>query len=452
MEATNFKRFELKPFLIEALSAQRFSLPTEIQERLIPAIKNGKDVIGQSQTGTGKTLSFLLPILDKIDTTKDEVQAVITAPTRELASQLFDELKKLVEHCPEDNMIHAKLLVGGTDRQRAIDSLKNQPHIVVGTAGRIGDLVDEKALLVYTASMLVVDEADQMLDMGFIADVDKVASRMAENMQMMVFSATIPEKLQPFLKKYMNDPRHVQVEPKHVTASKIEHRIVPLRNRDKMKFVVELAESINPYLAIVFTNTKEQADEVTKVMQEAGLNVDCIHGGLQPRQRKQIMKQVKEVKMQYLVATDLAARGLDVKGVTHIINFGLPKDLDFYVHRVGRTARAGADGIAYTIFEQNDQQAVEKLLKRGIKFTYYDFKKGEWLKLDKPPLGVPGKRQKPTSNQEATTKGPKKETVNTGTGKAKAKPKKVKPGYKKKAKFKQAKEAQRERRISSRKK
>jgi|UPI00040D33C9 ATP-dependent RNA helicase CshB len=453
MEASNFKRFELKPFLIEALSGQRFSLPTEIQERLIPAIKNGKDVIGQSQTGTGKTLSFLLPILDKIDPAKDEVQAIITAPTRELASQLFDELKKLLEHCPEEEMIHAKLLVGGTDRNRAIEGLKTQPHIVVGTAGRIGDLMDDKALLVYTAAMLVVDEADQMLDMGFIADVDKVASRMAEDLQMMIFSATIPEKLQPFLKKYMNDPRHVQVEPKHVTASKIEHRIVPLRNRDKLTFTVELAKSINPYFAIVFTNTKEQADEVTAAMQEAGLNVECLHGGLQPRQRKQIMKQVKEVKMQYLVATDLAARGIDVKGVTHIINFGLPKDLDFYVHRVGRTARAGADGVAYTIFEQNDQQAVEKLLKRGISFTYYDFKRGEWQKLDKPPLGVPGKRPKSSSAKQETVKsGSSKEVVNTGTGKAKAKPKKVKPGYKKKARFKQAKEAQRERRISSRKK
>ncbi|WP_100372412.1 DEAD/DEAH box helicase [Bacillus sp. FJAT-45037] len=454
MKATNFERFELKPYLIDALSAQHLVLPTEIQERLIPAIKNGKDVIGQSQTGTGKTLSFLLPILDKIDTKKDQVQAVITAPTRELATQLFDELKKLIEHCPEDEAVHAKLLVGGTDRQRAIDSLKTQPHIVVGTAGRIGDLVDDKALLVYTATVLVVDEADQMLDMGFIADVDKVASKMAEKLQMMIFSATIPEKLQPFLKKYMNDPRHVHVEPKHVTASKIEHRIVPLRNRDKLTFVVDLAKSMNPYLAIVFTNTKEQADEVTAAMLDAGLNAECLHGGLQPRQRKQIMKQVKEVKMQFLVATDLAARGIDIKGVTHIINFGLPKDLDFYIHRVGRTARAGADGIAYTIFTQEDQPAVEKLLKKGIKFTYYDFKKGEWNKLDKPPLGVPGKRRQPTTKQEGTTspKQEKKEVANTGVGKAKAKPKKVKPAYKKKARFKQAKEAQRERRIKSRNK
>ncbi|MCL7747223.1 DEAD/DEAH box helicase [Halalkalibacter alkaliphilus] len=448
MKSENFKRFELKPFLIEALSDQGFTLPTEIQERLIPAIKNGRDVIGQSQTGTGKTLSFLLPILDKINPAINEVQAVITAPTRELAGQLFDELKKLLDFCPEDEQIQAKLLVGGTDRSRAIESLKVQPHVVVGTAGRIGDLIDDQALQVYTAAMLVVDEADQMLDMGFIADVDKVASRMAEKLQMMVFSATIPEKLQPFLKKYMTEPRHVQVEPKHVTASKIEHRIIPLRHREKITFVVDIAKAINPYLAIVFTNTKEQADEVADAMLAAGLNVERLHGGLQPRQRKQVMKQVKDVKVQYLVATDLAARGIDVKGVTHIINYNIPKDLDFYVHRVGRTARAGLDGIAFTIYEDHDQQAIEKLLKRGITFTYYDFKQGNWTQLDRPPLGVPGKKK--TARSTETTVIKPKEQKRTG-GKAVAKPKSVKPGYKKKARFKQAKEEQRQRRIKKKK-
>ncbi|WP_227934952.1 DEAD/DEAH box helicase [Alkalihalobacillus deserti] len=451
MKSENFKRFELKPFLIEALSEQGFTLPTDIQERLIPAIRNGRDVIGQSQTGTGKTLSFLLPILDKIDSQKDEVQAVITAPTRELAGQLFDELKKLLEFCPEDEQIHAKLLVGGTDRARAIGSLKVQPHIVVGTAGRMADLIDDQALKVYTASMLVVDEADQMLDMGFIADVDKVASRMSEKLQMMVFSATIPEKLQPFLKKYMTDPRHVQVDSKHVTATKIEHRIIPLRHREKIKFVVEIAKSITPYLAIVFTNTKEQADEVADAMYEAGLNVERLHGGLQPRQRKQVMKHVKEVKVQYLVATDLAARGIDVKGVTHIINFGLPQDLDFYIHRVGRTARAGMDGIAFTIYEDHDQQAIEKLLKRGVKFTYYDFKQGEWTKLDRVPLGVPGKKKSSrTTDTKTTTIKKPSEQKRTG-GKAVARAKAVKPGYKKKARFKQAKEDQKQRRIKKKK-
>ncbi len=389
MKSDNFKRFHLKPFLIEALSAQGFIYPTDIQERLIPAIRNGRDVIGQSQTGTGKTLAFLLPVIDRLDPAKQEVQAVITAPTRELAGQLFEELKKIIAFSPEP--IQARLLVGGTEKTRAIEKLKVQPQIVVGTAGRLTDLLDEQALHLHTTNMLVVDEADQMLDMGFIADVDKLAARMAEDLQMLVFSATIPEKLEPFLKKYMNQPRHVQVEPKQVSAKEIEHRLVPLRHRDRLSVVVEASRLLNPYLAIIFTNTKDEAEEVAEAMLAAGLNVERLHGGLKPRERKQVMKHVKELRMQYIVATDLAARGMDVKGVTHIINYNLPRDLDFYIHRVGRTARAGADGLAFSLVEQSDQRAVEALLKRGIPFTYYDIKNGEWRKLDKPPLGVPGK-------------------------------------------------------------
>lgn len=450
MISKNFQRFELKPFLIEALDAQGFSMPTEIQERLIPAIANKRDVIGQSQTGTGKTLAFLLPMLNRIDPERAEVQAVITAPTRELASQLFQEVKKLLEF--DQAGIQAKLLVGGTDRARTIESLKSQPQLVVGTAGRLADLVGEGALKVYTADMLVVDEADQMLDMGFIEEVDRVASRMAEQLQMMVFSATVPEKLQPFLKKYMQDPRHVHVEPKHVTAVKIEHRIVPLRHREKLSFIIELAQSLNPYLAIIFTNTKEQADEVADAMLAANLNVERLHGGLQPRQRKQVMKLVNDVKVQYLVATDLAARGIDVKGVSHIINYGLPQDLDFYIHRVGRTGRAGADGIAYTIYEEHDQNAVFKLQKRGIHFTFYDFRQNKWTKLDKAPLGVPGQRKPRRNKGEAPAESGVKPAQKRTGGKAVAKAKKVKPAYKKKARFKQEKEAKRQRRSAAKNK
>ncbi|BAB05104.1 DEAD/DEAH box helicase [Halalkalibacterium halodurans] len=438
MKSANFARFQIKKFLLEALSDKGITHPTEIQERLIPAIRNGKDVIGQSQTGTGKTLAFLLPIVDRIEGEREEVQAVITAPTRELAGQIFEELQALLRHVPHDEEIRAKLIVGGTDRSRTLEKLRVQPQIVVGTPGRISDLVHEQALNVYTATMLVVDEADQMLDMGFIEDVDKVAARMAENLQMMVFSATIPEKLKPFLKKYMNEPRHVHVQPKQATANLIEHRIVPLRHRDKLEITTEVASVLNPFLAIVFTNTKEQADELADAMLAAGLNVERLHGGLQPRQRKQVMKRVKNYEVQYLVATDLAARGIDIKGVSHIINYSLPKDLDFYVHRVGRTARAGADGIALTIFAPEDEQAVHKLMKRGIQFTYYDLKKGEWQKLDKPPLGVPGeKRRKEDKGLEAPIV---------------KKAKKVKPGYKKKARLAQADQQRRQRRLNRKKK
>ncbi|WP_078552799.1 DEAD/DEAH box helicase [Bacillus alkalicellulosilyticus] len=437
MSNSNFERFDVKPFLIESLTAQGFKLPTEIQERLIPAIRSGKDVIGQSQTGSGKTLAFLIPILDGLDVDRPEVQAVITAPTRELASQIFDEMQKLLEK-EEEQKIVARLLVGGTDRLRTIGKLKNQPHIIVGTPGRINDLVKEQALLLHTATTLVVDEADQMLDMGFIEDVDKTASRMAENIQMLVFSATIPEKLQPFLKKYMNQPRHVHVEPKHLTATTIEHRLIPLRHRNKIELTISIVQLLNPYLALIFTNTKENADELVGAMISKGLNADAIHGGLLPRQRKQVMKQVKEGKIQYVVCTDLAARGLDIKGVSHVINFELPKDLDFYVHRVGRTARAGESGIAVTVYEDADQLAIQKLMKRGVDFSFADVKKGEWVTIEKPRFGSKDPRTK-------------RATVQGGMGAAKSKPKKVKPGYKKKARWAQEKLERRQRRLNKRK-
>ena len=393
MLADNFKRFSLKQELIEALSQLGIRKPTDIQERLIPVIRNGRDVIGQSETGTGKTFAFLLPIVDKVDPGKNEVQAVITAPTRELATQLYEELQKLLVAFKEEERLKARLLIGGTDRQREIERLHVQPQVVIGTPGRILDFVKEQVLDVYTATILVVDEADQMLDMGFIYEVDQIASRMAKNLQMLVFSATIPEKLQSFLRKYMTNPKHVHVRKK---TAKIEHRLVPLRSRDKLSFTVELASNLQPFLAIVFANTKEDVDELANAMLAAGLNVERLHGGLLPRQRKRVMRLVHDFKVQYLVATDIAARGIDIPGVSHIINYQLPKDLDFYIHRAGRTGRAGADGIVYTIFEQKDQYVIQQLLKRDIAFTFYDLKDGEWTELTRPAWmkASPSKKKK----------------------------------------------------------
>lgn len=424
MVKSNFERFGLQPFLIEALNAQRFYRPTEIQERLIMAIRNGKDVIGQSQTGSGKTLAFLLPIVDQIDPNKQEVQAVITAPTRELAAQIYQELKKLLEFYTGNEPINAKLIVGGIDREKTIEKLKNQPHIVVGTPGRLNDMVKERALFVHTSKRLVVDEADQMLDMGFLPEVDKLAASMGEELQMLVFSATIPEKLQPFLKKYMNNPRHVHVRPAEVTAPKIDHRLIPLRHRDKIEFTIQIAQKLNPYLAIIFTNTKEEADELADAMIGEKMNVERLHGGLNPRHRKKVMRLLEDAEIQYLVATDLAARGIDIKGISHIINYSLPKDLDFYIHRVGRTARAGEEGIALTIFSEKDHQAIEKLMNRGIEFTFYDLKNGEWEKIERPL--VTNKKRK---------KGPAKSEKEIYVPLAK----KVKPGYKKKLRLEKEK-------------
>lgn len=232
MNAENFTRLGIKERLQHALVDMNITKPTEIQERLIPAILNKKDVIGQSQTGTGKTFAFLLPIIEQLDLTNQSVQAIITAPTRELCSQLFDELKKLIVHY--ENEVDAQLFVGGTDRQKQIQKLgQAQPHIIIGTPGRIKDLIQNQALHPHTATTFVVDETDQMLDMGFIEEVDGIASSMADDLQMLVFSATVPENLQPFLRKYMNNPRHVHVQPEKLAAEKVTHQLIPVRHKER---------------------------------------------------------------------------------------------------------------------------------------------------------------------------------------------------------------------------
>lgn len=418
MMETKFDRFNLKPFIIEAVKELGFYEPTEIQERLIPTVLKGESAIGQSQTGTGKTHAYVLPVIQRIDPTRHEVQAIFTAPTRELATQIYQETLKVAQHAPDGQEISVRLYIGGTDKQRSIDRLKTQPQIVVGTPGRISDLVKEQALFVHSASTLVIDEADIMLDMGFLEDVDHIAARMPKNLQMLIFSATIPEKLKPFLKKYMENPKYIHVEPKQITAAKIEHYLLPTKHRNKLVLVHQALLHFNPYLAIIFTNTKKKADEVADGLMAKGLKVGRIHGDLSPRERKQMMKQIVNLDFRYIVATDLAARGIDIQGISHVINYELPTDLDFYIHRVGRTARAGHSGIALTVYEDSDEDALNRLEKMGIEFKNADFQNKEWVEL-----------------KDRNKRKNRKKQVDEIDLKAKSliqKPKKVKPGYKKK--------------------
>ncbi|MEI4800264.1 DEAD/DEAH box helicase [Bacillus sp. FJAT-51639] len=426
MTVQTFTQYDFQPFLIDAIRELRFSEPTEIQQKIFPVVKKGVSIIGQSQTGSGKTHAYLLPTLNRIDANKEEVQLVITAPTRELAQQIYEEIVKITKFCEEDNMITARCFIGGTDKQRSIEKLKKQPHVVVGTPGRIKDLVEEQALFVHTASAIIVDEADLMLDMGFIHDVDKIAARMPKNLQMLVFSATIPQKLKPFMKKYMENPEHIHINPKQIAAVNLEHHLIPSRHRNKIELVKNLLLQYQPYLAIVFTNTKKMADEVANGLTERGLKVGRIHGDLSPRDRKKMMKQVRDLEFQYIVATDLAARGIDIEGISHVINYEIPSDLDFFIHRVGRTARAGYSGIAATIYDQSDEEALDTLEKqRHIEFKHVDLRAGELIELG--PRRRRQSRKKPNDGLDAMAQ------------KVVKKPKKVKPNYKKKLEWEREK-------------
>ncbi|MGP1910254.1 DEAD/DEAH box helicase [Metabacillus sp. JX24] len=438
MEQTKFTQFPFKPFIIDAVKALGFYEPTEIQERLFPSLLKGETAIGQSQTGTGKTHAYLLPLIQRIDAADESVQVVITAPTRELANQIYQDALNIIKFAPENETITAKCFIGGTDKQRMIDKLKTQPQIVIGTPGRIKDLVAANALLVHHAKALVVDEADLMLDMGFIEDVDKIGASMPAKLQMLVFSATIPEKLKPFLKKYMENPKFTHVAPKQAAAKKIKHVLVPLRHRNKTNLLYEMLKSYNPFLAIVFTNTKKKADEVADGLIAKGLRVGRIHGDLTPRDRKKMMKQINDLEYQYVVATDLASRGIDIDGVSHVINFELPSDLDFYIHRVGRTGRADYSGIAATIYEPENEHALNLLEKLGIQFENMDLANGEWKTIDDRKRRQ--KRAKPSDGTEQMARSMVR------------KPKGVKPGYKKKMSREMDEIKKRQRRLNKKRK
>ena len=432
----NFREFNFKEYIYQALNEINFKEPTEVQARLIPTILKGKSVVGQSQTGSGKTHTFLLPIFQNLNAQKDEVQAVITTPSRELAYQIYEAAKQLAKFSPED--IWIQNYVGGTDKQRQIEKLKShQPQLVIGTPGRILDLVRENALDIHNAHYLVVDEADMTLDLGFLKETDAIASTLPKDLQMLVFSATIPEKLRPFLRKYMYNPVIEVVANKHVISPTIDNWLVSTKGRDRNKLIYDLLTMGEPYLALVFANTKERADELTNYLRSQGLKVAKVHGGIQPRQRKRIMREIQNLDYQFVVATDLAARGIDIEGVSHVINDDIPEDLEFFVHRVGRTGRNGMKGTAITLYEPSEEKLIDELESRGVHFVPKAVKNGEIV--DSYDRNRREKRQTRKESMDPKLRGfVKKEK------------KKRKPGYKKKIKRAIKRDEQQKRRIARR--
>lgn len=432
----SFESFKFQPFIYEALAEKKFTSPTEVQEKLIPVIQKGRSVVGQSQTGSGKTHTFLLPLMDQIDPQKDEVQVVITAPSRELATQIYQAAKQLAEF--QQPEIRVTNFVGGTDKQRQMDRLQNQqPQLVIGTPGRILDIINEQALAVHTARAFVIDEADMTLDMGFLEEVDQIASRLPEKLQMLVFSATIPEKLRPFLKKYLENPLIEEIRPKAVISESIENWLISTKGKDKNQLVYQLLTTGHPYLAIVFANTKSRVDELTDYLKEKGLKVAKIHGDITPRERKRVMRQVQNLEYQYVVATDLAARGIDIEGVSHVINAEIPADLDFFIHRVGRTGRNQLAGTAITLYDPSDEQAIQAIEDLGVKFQPKEIKNGEIVATyDR------NRRQKREKSRD--------ELDPTLIGLVKKKKKKIKPGYKKKIQWAVDKKNKEKRKIERR--
>ena len=415
-----FADLHLADFLTPALKDLHFERPTTVQARVIPLILNGKSVVGQSRTGSGKTHAFLLPIFSQLNSDDQAVQAVVTTPSRELAYQIYAAAKQLNRFAPTPFTIHN--YVGGTDKEHQVDQLsRRQPQLVIGTPGRILDLIKSQALDIHTATKFVIDEADMTLDMGFLETIDQIAARFPEKLQMMVFSATIPQGLRPFLKKYLENPVIEEIPTETVINPNVENWLMSTKGHDKNDMVYRLLTLGNPYLALVFANTRERVTELANYLQEHGLKVALIHGGLEPRVRKRTMRQIRNMDYQFIVATDLAARGIDLEGVSLVLNDDIPSDLEYFVHRVGRTGRANMAGIAITLYAPVEDALIEKLEERGITFIPKDLKGGRIVTTY-------DRNRRKTHRRKKTALDP------TVKGFVKKTKKKVKPGYKRRIK------------------
>lgn len=374
---STFADYNFAPFLQQALAQIKFTKPTPVQQQVIPVINAGRDAVVQAQTGSGKTHAYLLPLLNQL-TTAPVVQIVITAPSRELAYQIRLAAEQLLQ--PAAHTWKIGFYVGGTDKQHQIASLrKQQPQIVIGTPGRILDLLKNQHLLVNTTQHLVIDEADMTLDMGFLNDVDRIASAMPAQLQMLVFSATIPQKLQPFLKKYLHQPQNIQLTVPTIIAPNITNWALFTRGRDRKQVLYQVLTMGQPYLALIFANTKTAVTEIYEYLAARGLNVTQIHGDLPARTRRRTMKAIENMEYQYVVASDLAARGIDIPGVSHVINAEIPREDEFFIHRVGRTGRNQMSGLAITLFDPDEIDKISHLEELGIKFVIKQIKNHEFV-------------------------------------------------------------------------
>ncbi|CAM3402848.1 DEAD/DEAH box helicase [Marinicrinis lubricantis] len=356
-----FSSLGIRQELIEALRIGGITSATPVQLQAIPVILSGKDTMAQAQTGTGKTLAFVLPILEKIQLDKPYIQALIVTPTRELAIQITDEIQKLA------GAVGAKVLAayGGQDVEAQIRKLKNPPHIVVATPGRLLDHLRRDTLRISGVSMLVLDEADQMLHMGFLPGVEAIIEQTPETRQTLLFSATLSGQVRQLAQNYMRRPQDIRIEGKQTTLEGIKQMAVDTTDRGKLATLVKMIEVYRPYLAVVFCRTKIRAKKLTEQLVSYGIEADELHGDLSQAKREQVMRRFREAKLQVLVATDVAARGLDVEGVTHVFNYDIPQDAESYIHRIGRTGRAGQEGAAVTFVSPRDRSTLQ-LIEKGI--------------------------------------------------------------------------------------
>ncbi|MGI8631550.1 MAG: DEAD/DEAH box helicase [Solirubrobacterales bacterium] len=341
---SGFHDLKLDPAVLTALDELGFTEPTPIQEQAIPIVLEGRDVVGQAQTGTGKTAAFGLPLMQYVDPDSDELQAVVLTPTRELCIQVTQALRSFAEHVD----VEVVAVFGGAPIASQQAQLRAGAQIVVATVGRMMDLMQRRSLVLTSVRYLVLDEADEMLDLGFIEDVEKILSRCPQGRQTLLFSATMPPPIRKLADRYMLWPEEVRIEPEQMTVEKIQQAFVEVAQKDKTARLSAVLGDENPEQAIIFCRTKIATAQLDRRLSEMGFDCKALHGDMSQGQRDGVMLAFKNQRLRLLVATDVAARGLDIDHVTHVINFDLPQNTESYVHRIGRTGRVGRTGRAVT--------------------------------------------------------------------------------------------------------
>jgi len=406
----------LKTTTKEFIELNGFKELTAVQNEVLRYANSHKDIIALSKTGTGKTHAYLIPIMEMINTKSDKTQVVISLPTRELAFQVNQNCKLMQEILPD---LRIQLLSGGTDKKRSIAKLESTPHIVIGTPGRIKDLFETNVLRVDFVQMFVIDEADMTLEFGFLEDIDKVFSHMVKNPQVLCFSATFPEELHKFVNKYLNKPKTIKVDDKKRDPH-INHVLVSCKHKDYKEQAFDILKGFKPYVCLIFANSKEYADETYEYLINKGIKALLLHGGLESRDRQKAIKDLQAKKYIYVVCSDVASRGIDIDGISHVISMGLPNQLQYYTHRAGRTGRNEKDGVCYLLYKESDIPQIKLLNKKGINFSAMDYKRGAWKNT-----------KNPTKKREFKLDPQDKEIAKT----LYRKNEKVKPNYKKKKKL-----------------
>jgi ATP-dependent RNA helicase DeaD len=360
-----FNELGLSAGILSTLREIGYETPSPIQEQTIPLALAGRDVIGQAQTGTGKTAAFGLPTIEKIDENAG-LQALVIAPTRELAVQNQEQLFQF----GKSKKLKVRIVYGGLSIERQIRDLKSGAQIVVGTPGRLVDLIKRKALNLSALTTLILDEADEMLNMGFLEDIEFIIGKTPESRQTLLFSATMPEEIKKIGVKFMHDPEHVKVKSEQMTADRIDQYFIKAKEFEKFDILTRLLDVERPELAIVFGRTKRRVDGITRGLKLRGYRAEGIHGDLDQSKRLSVLRDFKAGHLDILVATDVAARGLDISGVTHVYNYDITQDQESYVHRIGRTGRAGKSGQSITFVSYNEigyLEAIERLTKTPMK-------------------------------------------------------------------------------------